>query len=123
MALSPDRGFDPTKTFDEFSRYDHGIGGGAASRAAWRCHKARCDEWRRSDPTGYFMAEAAACRRRVTEGLRALRVYVRLFRRTGDALLHKRNGIDYEKAMIRLWQRRMADAKSALQRGIEGPPG
>ncbi len=86
MALWDRCGLDPTQTFDEFSRhYDHGAGGGERARAAWRRHRAGCDDWRSCDPASYFAAEAAACNRRIAAGLRALRLYVGLFRRTRDA--------------------------------------
>ena len=82
------------------------MGDGERARAASRHHRGRCREWWRVDPAGYRAAETAACTLRVSESLQAMRVYVRLFRRTGDFLLFKRNGIEYEKAAIRAWLRR-----------------
>ena len=123
MALWDRGGLDPTQTFDEFSRhYDHGAGAGERARAAWLRHRAGCDDWRSNEPASYVAAEAAACNRRIAVGLWALRVYVMLFRRTRDAHLYKRNGIEHEKALIRVWRKRLANAQVEARCEAKRPP-
>ena len=112
MAIRGAGGLDPTHTFDPFRRrYDHATDGGKRARAEWRHYRRLCADWQRADPAGYLAAETEACNRRVAESLKALRIYVRLFRLTGDAFLYKRNGIEYEKALIRAWRRRLAGVR------------
>lgn len=106
---------DPTLSYQDFAlRHDHATCGHRRARAAWESYKADCERLRREDPGAYARAELAGLEARIAEGLRALRVYVRLYRRTGDRVLYKENGIDFEKSLLRLWTARLEEARVRL---------
>ena len=103
---------DPTVTYQDFAlRDDHAAAGHRPARAAWDAYKGECERLRREDPGAYARAEIAGLEARIAEGFRALRVYVRLYRRTGDRVLYKENGIEFEKAALRLWTARLSAAR------------
>lgn len=103
---------DPTLNYPDFAlRDDHAAAGHRRARAAWDAYKGECERLRREDPGAYARAEIAGLEARIAEGLRALRVYVRLYRRTGDRVLYKENGIEFEKAALRLWTTRLGAAR------------
>lgn len=103
---------DPTLTYQDFAlRDDHAAAGHRRARAAWEAYKGDCERLQREDPGAYARAEIAGLEARIAEGLRALRVYVRLYRRTGDRVLYKENGIEFEKAALRLWTARLKTAR------------
>ena len=103
---------DPTLNYQDFAlRDDHATAGHRRARAAWDAYKRECECLHREDPGAYARAEIAGLEARIAEGLRALRVYVRLYRRTGDRVLYKENGIDFEKVLLRLWTARLTAAR------------
>ena len=103
---------DPTLSYQDFAlRYDHAATGHRRAHAAWQAYKQECERIAREDPEAYRRAEIAGLEGRIAEGKRALRVYVRLYRRTGDRVLYKDNGIDFEKSLLRLWNERLAAAR------------
>lgn len=109
-------GLDPTFTYSDFAlRLDHASGGHIKARDGWEAYQRDCERLRRSDPLVFARAEVAGYEARIAEGLRALRVYVRLFCQTGDRVLYKENGIDFEKTAIRLWVERLAQARVNLE--------
>ncbi len=104
---------DPTLTYQDFAlRDDHAAHGYLRARTAWDEYRAACERLQRDDPGAYARAEIAGLEARIAEGLRALRVYVRLYRRTGDRILYKENGIEFEKALLRIWVPRLAAARN-----------
>lgn len=103
---------DPTLNYQDFAlRDDHAAGGHCRARTAWDAYKGECERLRREDPGAFARAEIAGLEARIAEGLRALRVYVRLYRRSGDRVLYKENGIEFEKAALRLWTARLTAAR------------
>ena len=103
---------DPTLSYQDFAlRYDHAAAGHSRARAAWDAYKEECERLHREDPSAYARAEIAGLEARIVEGLRTLRVYVRLYRRSGDRVLYKENGIDFEKSLLRLWTVRLNAAR------------
>ena len=112
---------DPTLGYQDFAlRYDHAATGHHRAHAAWQAYKEKCERLARDDPEAYRRAEIAGLEGRIAEGMRALRVYVRLYRRTGDRVLYKDNGIDFEKSLLRLWNERLAAARRGLAPQGEG---
>ena len=107
---------DPTLGYQDFAQKDdHAAWGHLKARAAWDTYKHSCERLQREDPTAYARAEVAGYEARIAEGLRELRIHVRLFRKTGDRVLYKENGIEFEKTAIRLWVGRLEAANENLE--------
>ena len=107
---------NPTLTYQDFEQTDdHAEWGHLKARAAWDAYRHSCERLHREDPAAYARAEVAGYEARIAEGLRALRVYVRLFRQTGDRVLYMDNGIDFEKTLIRLWSGKLSAARANLE--------
>lgn len=87
----------------------------AAKAGAMRPGGFGIERLHRGDALVFARAEVAGYEARVAEGLRTLRGYVRLFRQTGDRVLYKDNGIEFEKALIRLCAESLAKARANLR--------
>lgn len=106
---------DPTLDYQDFAvRFDHAAAGQRLALAAWETYKAECHRLRHDDPDAFARAEVAGLEARIAECRRAMRIYVRLFRRTGDRVLYKENGVEFEKSLLRLWTTRLKQVRKRL---------